>query len=275
MTTATKPLPDHGERRRYLRGCRCSECSNAHYRYMSRYRLDRERGQHRRVDSAPAAAHVRTLLNAGWNQRQIADAAQCAHRVIADLAAKRQATTLPRISTRILAITPHPVPAPAQYADATGTIRRVCALIAMGYPINHLAAAIGIWPANLGRIARGELTQVSVPTAKATAAAYRELSRRPGPSQAARNRAKREGWHGPLAWDSDTIDDPSAQPDTEGEGTDQARKRDSLRPEEIRHLAGFQLSAHSIALQVGLPVKDVEGRLAKIHAERDRKQVAA
>lgn len=210
----TRTPPAHGERRCYLRGCRRPECSDAHYRYMSRYRLDRERGQQRRVDSAPTADHIRTLLDAGWNKRQIAAAARCSHRVVTDLAARRYPNVLPRIADGVLAIAPHSVPAPAQYADATGTIRRVRALTAMGYPIAHLSTAIGIWPANLGRIARGELTQVTVATAKATTAVYRELCRRPGPSQAARSRAEREGWHGPIAWGAD-IDDPAAEPEVE------------------------------------------------------------
>jgi len=179
---------------------------------MSRYRLDREHGRKRRVDSTPVVNHIRTLLNAGWNQRQISDAAQCANRVIANLASNKQPTTRGDIARRILAISPYPVPAPVQYTDATGTMRRVRALVAIGYPISHIAAAISIWPSNLSRIARGELAQVNVVTASTTTAVYRELSRRPGPSQGARARAQRQGWHGPLAWDTD-IDDPAAQPD--------------------------------------------------------------
>lgn len=215
MTTAVRTPPQHGERRCYLKGCRRPECCNANYRYMSRYRLDREQGQQRHVDATPAADHVRVLLDAGWNLRQIGDAAGCAHRVIADLAHRRQVTVKPRTADGILAIAPYPAPEPAQYIDATGTIRRIRALIAIGYPFHQVAAAIGIWPANLGRIARGELTQVFVSTAKTTTAVYRDLSQRPGPSQAARNRARQEGWHGPMAWDD--IDDPNCQPGAEVE----------------------------------------------------------
>lgn len=213
MNSATRTPPQHGERRCYLRGCRRPECSAANYRYMSRYRLDRERGKQRYVDATPTADHVRVLLDAGWNLRQIGDAAGCAHRVIADLAHRRQTTVKPSTADGVLAISPYPVPEPAQYVDATGTMRRLQALAAIGYTNRQLAATIGIWPATVGRILHGELTQVLAATARNTTAAYRDLSRRPGPSQRTRSRARQEGWHGPMAWDD--IDDPNALPEVD------------------------------------------------------------
>lgn len=262
----------------YLRGCRLPACSDANYQYMSRYRLDRERGQKRRVDSAPATRHVRTLLNAGWNLRQISDAANCAPRVISCLANGKQTTTRNDIAARILAINPHPVPAPAQYLDATGTIRRVRALVAIGYTIRRLSTEIGIWPANLARIARGELAQVTVSTADATKRVYRELSRRPGASSAAQAHAQREGWHGPLAWD-DNIDDPAAVPDT-GDVQDPELKRDELaaiRREEIWLLATAGADNDEIARRVGVAPSTVQGVRASLRgAKRQRgKQVVA
>jgi hypothetical protein len=273
MSATVRTAPKHGERACYLRGCRLSACCDANYRYMSRYRLDRERGQKRRIDSSPAANHVDTLLAAGWNKRQIAEAARCAAHVVTDLAVRRHAFILPRISASVLAIAPYPVPPAAQYVDATGTTRRIRALIAIGYPISHIAEALGIWSASTARIARGELAQVTVPTAKATVALYSELRWRPGPSQDARNRALRDGWYGPLAWDD--IDDIAAEPDIEGAGYQAPDpRRNPQRSEEIRHLASFGYSADSIAKQVGLSVKDVKTRLGKIRAEKAKAAAA-
>lgn len=273
----TKPPPPHGERARYIRGCRCDACSDANYRYMSRLRLEYEHGHTRRVNSAPVADHVRTLLTAGWNQRQIADAARCAQRIIGSLATDSQPTTHGDIAARILAIKPHPVPPPAQYADATGTTRRVRALVAIGYPVSHLATAIGIWPANLSRIARGDLAQVTVGTANATARVYRELSRRPGPSQRTRIRAQREGWHGPLAWED--IDNPDEQPDT-ADVPDAELKRDELaarRRAEIELLHTACLTDDEIAARVGVATSTVHGIRTELRrgAKRDRTKQAA
>jgi hypothetical protein len=244
---------------------------------MSRYRLDREHGQKRRTDAAPAAAHVRTLLAAGWNLRQISDAADCAPRVVSYLAHDRQATTRKDIAERILAISPHPAPAPAQYVDATGTVRRVRALVTMGYTLRQLSAEIGIWPANLARIARGELAQVTVGTADATAGVYRRLGRRPGPSRTAAARARRDGWHSPLAW-GDDIDDPAVHPDT-AETPGPELKRDELaaqRREEIWLLATAGADNDEIALRVGVAPSTVQGVRASLRGvKRDRKKVAA
>lgn len=256
MTTVTHPA----SRACYLRGCREPGCCDANYRYMKRLRLDHEHGHKRRVGSSPAANHVRMLLSTGWNQRQIADAAHCAHRIVGSLANDTQRTIHGSIASRIIAINPYPVPAPAQYTDPTGTMRRVRALVALGYPISHLAAAIGIWPANLSRIAHGDLAQVTVGTADATKRVYRELSRRPGPSQRTRIRARREGWHGPLAWD-DNIDDPTAEPDTT-DMPDPELKRDelaALRREEIWLLATAGESNDEIARRLGVAVSTVQG----------------
>jgi transcriptional regulator with XRE-family HTH domain len=271
--TATHPA----SRACYLRGCREPGCSDANYRYMSRYRLDREHGQKRRTNAAPASSHVRTLLDAGWNQRQISDAAQCAHRVVASLANNRQPTVHADLAARILAINPHPVPAPAQYVDATGTTRRIRALVAIGYTLRQLSKEIGIWPANLARIARGELAQVTVGTAASTAGVYRRLGRRPGPSRTAAARARRDGWHSPIAW-GDNIDDPNAEPDVPPV-VDTALKRDELaaiRREEIWILATAGADNEEIARRVGVAPSTVQGVRASLRGvKRDRKAVAA
>jgi plasmid maintenance system antidote protein VapI len=242
---------------------------------MARYRLDRQRGQQRRIDSTTARATITPWLNAGWSYTALAALIGCSDTVIVDLVAGKprlNAATAERIQ-RLPAQPGQPVG--RSYTDGTGTIRRARALVRIGYRINVIAKEIDIHPDALSRLINRDESVVLVSTALAMSAAYKRWAWRPGPCKQARSRAQRLGWHGPMAWDADTIDDPAAQPDTEGEGADEARKRNNDRPAEIKHLAGFGFSAHTIGRQVGLPEKDVEGRIAKLHAERNRKQVAA
>lgn len=91
--------------------------------------------------------------------------------------------------------------------DATGTHRRLRALMAIGWRSRDLAPRIG-W-------ASGELDTIfRRPTVRRITAArvqsvYQQLADHPGPSQQTRRRAERAGWLAPLWWDDDTIDNPS------------------------------------------------------------------
>jgi lambda repressor-like predicted transcriptional regulator len=228
MTTATRPRPataklpppEHGERRCYQHGCRQPECSDAHYRYMSRLRLDHARGNRRRVPSAPASDHVQALSQAGWSLGQIAAAAHCQPRTISDLLARRYPTTHGDIANRILATTITISTAPSRtHTDATGTIRRVQALMAIGHTMLSVANAIGMAPTALSNVSNGKHPTVTIATALATADLYKRWANTPGTNNRARNRAAHHGWPPPAAWDD--IDNPHARPDWTGHcGTD-------------------------------------------------------
>ncbi|MFJ4738753.1 hypothetical protein [Streptomyces sp. NPDC088775] len=218
----TKTAPQHGERSCYLRGCRRPECCTAHYRYMSRYRLDAARGNPRRVASAPATAHVRDLIAQGWSRSQIADVSGCTEGAIVRVARGVHPTIRADLSRRILAAQPtiRTVNERSSVA-AIGTIRRVRALIAIGHPLIAVAEASGITKTALGHIVNHENDTLTARHARAVAATYRAWSIRPGVSARARMRAARLGWAPPAAWDDDAIDDPAATPDWTGScGTD-------------------------------------------------------
>jgi hypothetical protein len=91
--------------------------------------------------------------------------------------------------------------------DATGTRRRLQALIAIGWPRRALAERLGTRPANILRQRR-----VRAGTARRVARVYDQLSMTPGPDPRCAEAARRRGWAPPLAWDDDQIDDPRAQP---------------------------------------------------------------
>lgn len=98
------------------------------------------------------------------------------------------------------------------YVDPTGTQRRLRALVAIGYPTRTLATLLG-WTGNIGRVLWGDHL-INRKTARRVAEIYDELSEIPGPSDASRRAAKRAGYVPPAAWDDETIDDPSAEPNT-------------------------------------------------------------
>ncbi|MER7806125.1 hypothetical protein [Streptomyces sp900116325] len=222
MTART--APQHGERRCYLRGCRRTECLNAHYRYMSRYRLDRQQGAGtRRIPAEPAAQHVQTLYEAGWTTGQIAVAAECADRTVADLLHRKNKTIRKDLAARILNARPTLAALPgATKVDATGTIRRAQALMAIGHSLTSIANAMGVSHYTvLGNILNGLRPTVTVATARSAASVYRKLAEVPGTAQRARNVAAERGWPPPAAWDDERIDDPTATPDWTGHcGTD-------------------------------------------------------
>lgn len=96
--------------------------------------------------------------------------------------------------------------------DATGTRRRIRALIRMGWRYKDMDSWLGYRSANTHNLNRSDTLHVHLETAGAVKRMYDELSMRIGPSVRNRAVAERWGWASPLAWDDDTIDDPAARP---------------------------------------------------------------
>ncbi|MEV5300281.1 hypothetical protein [Amycolatopsis methanolica] len=84
-----------------------------------------------------------------------------------------------------------------------GTRRRIRALQASGYPMDYLAAQLGITRNGAGRLAhllkRGQLT-VRRELAEQVTALYERLAGTPGPSRAMRTLARRAGHATPAQW---------------------------------------------------------------------------
>lgn len=99
--------------------------------------------------------------------------------------------------------------APLQ-VDATGTRRRLAALMALGWTYPTIAAELGVYPSRVSQLMRTK--QVHSVTAAAVTAVYDRLSTRRGPSERRARMAARHGWPPPLGWDEDTIDDPASTP---------------------------------------------------------------
>lgn len=86
------------------------------------------------------------------------------------------------------------------YVDATGTVRRIRALQALGWRYRDIDEAAGRggrnWAHNLTTQAR-----VHLDTAELVEAVYDRLSMTPGPSDRVRKHAQKMRWAPPLAWD--------------------------------------------------------------------------
>lgn len=228
--TTTAHIPSRGC---YQRGCRLQQCADINYQYMSRLRLEHHRGRRRRTNATQTRHHIERLIAADWTQAQIARAAGLAHHLIGDI---RRGRPEVKNSTAlaILSVPIGPAPTDTRDVDATGTMRRLRALVVIGWPIEQLSPQLGIYPTALGNIARGELEHVRATTADTVALHYQHLIRTPGPSNRSRILARKKGWHGPAAWDD--IDDPACKPDSAPIELG-FRERAVLRREEIVHLA--------------------------------------
>lgn len=160
------------------------------------------------------------------------------------------------------------------YADATGTRRRVQALMRNGWPLAKLAARLGV-SREFETVARGETGQVYPATAEAVRALYDELWDQSPPREArydrmgstrARNRAIALGYQPVGAWDDSPgphfIDDPAAVP-VPGCVRQDKRQYGSLT-EEAAELAGHGEHPEMIAVRLGTSVKSVERTLTRI-----------
>ncbi|WP_170963556.1 hypothetical protein [Cellulosimicrobium cellulans] len=209
----------HGTRGCYVQDeCRCIPCTTANSEYEAQRTRERAYGRTAFVDAAAAVKHARELMNAGLGSRRIAELAGVSRSTLAALLRGARTTTRQSIVDKLLAV---PMPtlddlAPGATTDATGTTRRVRALIAHGWSVTALADRTGIDRQVLDAAANAIRPSVAVSTARAVRVAYDELWAAPVPESPGKtralNRARREGWPPPLAWDDDEIDDPAALP---------------------------------------------------------------
>jgi hypothetical protein len=286
VTTATRPAeaPHHNNLTCYVQyRCRLSACVERKRAYDRNITRQQAYGRWQPyVDATPARHHILGLRQAGIGIDRISELTGLSSAIINGILytlgdKPRRKYLRHETAAKILALTAeHATP---DRIAATGTRRRIQALVAAGWPKQVIAAGAGVNVNTVGRIVRQDM--VLARTAYAVAALYDRLRVQapedhgitPWIANRGRRHAAAQGWHGPLAWDGN-IDDPAAQPDTTGQcATHVAPKRDKNRNDEIQHLAGFGISHNEIARRVGLEPKDVTERLKK-WAKEDRDQQA-
>ncbi|MEU2426969.1 hypothetical protein ABZ619_39155 [Streptomyces sp. NPDC007851] len=140
---------------------------------------------------------------------------------------------------------------PTSVISSIGSRRRLQALATLGWTLRALAPRC--------RLSEGQLAYVmqSPTTSAAVAVTIRDLynelwHRSPDESEVkgyitrrAKTIAARSGWHGPLAWDDDTIDDPKVRPRRgrkDDGGVDMAKVMRRLEGENLP-LSGWENTA--------------------------------
>ena len=182
------------------------------------------------VDATPARSQVQAYAREGIGYRQIARLAGIHESTINTLLYGNPRNPPP---TRIQATTAAAILAvravPEQLSgntrvDATGTLRRLQALVAAGWSQPRLARHLGMRQPNFSTLMLHQ-DKVSLATVRAVIALYDELWNEPPPERCraekyaatrARNYARKRGWVVAGWWDDTPgphcIDDPQARP---------------------------------------------------------------
>jgi transcriptional regulator with XRE-family HTH domain len=227
------------------------------------------------VDAGPARARVREFGEVGIGWRRVAMLAGLHAAVVSKLLygdpRRGQAPCKrirPETAAKILALeVSAELVAEGTPIDATGTKRRVHALVACGWSQQKLAARLGMAGSNFHLCITSE--RVTAGTARKIAALYDELWDQPPPESTqhekvaasrSRRHARERGWPPPMAWDDDTIDDPDAEP--EGTDIDHAPRLGLPPAEDLLWLADIE-SVTEIARRYRVRESSVKTALAR------------
>lgn len=263
----------HGRAKYVMEGCRCDVCRAANAEYQRHRSRQRAYGRPLSVDAEPVRQHLLALRNTGIGRRRAAELAGVSHSAVSHILygqtgyppAKR---IRPETAAKILAIDPADIRrfTDKTRVDITGSRRRLQALVASGRTQRELAVRLGITPANFW-IFMHRQTGITVAKQRQISELYDELWNRPpadgSSARHARAYAKRHGWAPPLAWDDDTIDDPTAEP----AGVEEVRRKpggqSKLPPsDELRWLLSQQ-SLRSVAQRYGVRPDTIEQALRR------------
>ncbi|WP_381801034.1 hypothetical protein [Streptomyces niveus] len=237
MTTETRTMPEHGTlHRRKTYKCDCEPCLARDREYTNtRARLKAYGRWQPFVDAEPTRQHLRMLMSYGIGWQRVSRMSGVSNGSVSQIlygsygSSKSGPTKRVRTQTadRICAIRPTlDNVAPSARIDATGTRRRLQALVANGWPQLRLGAQLGAHH----RLVWGQIRKdiVEGATAHQVRDLYDQLWNvdpatrgvHPRYITQAKSIAAREGWAPPGAWDDDYIDSPAAKPDL-GEHVDQ------------------------------------------------------
>ncbi|MFN2636833.1 MAG: helix-turn-helix domain-containing protein [Gemmatimonadaceae bacterium] len=175
------------------------------------------------VDAEIVRTHVLKLCATGLSYYQVADMAGVSRDTVSRFLYGKpsygQAPTqrmTPRNAAALMAVQPWSLP-PGGFVPAVGTLRRLRALVAIGWPVGCIARRLEAHEERLRRLVAGIAGgQVTVSTARRVRAIYDELwdadpvaaGVTRSASTFARRRAQAMGWLSPQAWDDDLIDLP-------------------------------------------------------------------
>ncbi len=259
----------HGTREAYVLDiCRCPECRQANAAAEQERRREIAYGRWQPfVDAEPARQHLRALSERGIGLRRAAQLSGVAYTTLATLlygAPSAQAAPSRQIrqdtACRLLALSLDDAP-PADGAriDATGTRRRIQALVAIGWTITGLADQLGRDVTSIRHTLRRD--QVTAATAAIVAELYDRLWNTPPEESTpqrrtaaanARAMARANSWLPPMAWD-DIDADP--EPDPSRPSTAPADQDDDLDDLDLDIVTDRVAAGQAVQLEPG-PVRD-------------------
>lgn len=264
-------MAEHGTHAHYsIGGCRCFPCRQAHYEYNSYRDKQIAYGRWNRwAEADPVREHVRSLMAQGIGWRRIALFADInvnsLNRIL--YAKPVQKRIRLDIAEKLLAVQPSLEAIGCTTAiDATGTKRRLQALVAVGWSQAKIGARLGINATNVGRMLGSD--RVTAGSARSVRDLYERMWNEAPPEEdwrdkiaanRARGYATERGWAPPMAWD-ENIEDPAAEP--EGVGSD---KRRGKLPcvEDLEWLVQGGDSIEVLAARYGVELDAVRQKLAR------------
>jgi hypothetical protein len=218
-------MPDHGDARRYRRGCTCPRCTAAATADAKKWKFHRDNGRSGFIPAERVIRYVWRLRYAGVTDAEIREQARLSpphlYQIIRTGAPVRHST-----AARIFAI---PVPdttnTPSRngaFVPSLGTMRRLQTLTAEGWPARELERRLNVGNGYVAYLIRESGDTVRLFTAAAIRGLYGHLEGLApeahgvprSAAQSARNRAAKKGWATAAYWDADDFDNPDFTPAT-------------------------------------------------------------
>lgn len=220
----------HGTRQCYRTcGCRRQECreADAAARREAQNKRDAGKSTTHPVDAAPVRKHLEKLIESGWGTRAISEMTgvnvSALVRTVYGINGVPQVHVRADSAEKLLAFNPPPRHkfdgTSIETTDATGSRRRLQALVALGFSLNVLADYAGYSRSYFKDLTKKD--RISVQRAVAVTDLYEKLwNRKPLPETKeqrhsvimAKKAALAKGWLPPMAWDDAGIDNPDYQP---------------------------------------------------------------
>ncbi|MFG2352637.1 hypothetical protein [Streptomyces sp. NPDC048521] len=268
MTTTVKrrqPIPadafDHGDARRYRRGCTCRPCTDAATAEARRWKYLRSTGRGGIVTASKVIRHIWKLRAAGMTDLEIRAQAKLSPAHLYQII-RLGGTVRHTTATRILTIQPPKIDGPSRngaHVPSLGTLRRLQTLNAEGWPCKELDRRLNTGTGYTAYLLRNKADTVRFSTADTVRHLYADLDGlapeehgvSPVNARLTRARAAANHWARAAYWDDDDFDDPNFTPAVSDEqlGRDQLG---ALRRAEIAHLITFNLPHADIAARLGM-----------------------
>ncbi len=133
----------HGQRLRYMAGCRCFQCRRANSQYEADRKIARAAGDWNGIVPAVAARnHLRKLSRLGVGRRAVQAATDIGDTILQEIKTGRRLHIRARTARKILAVTAAAISDRA-LVPAGPLWTAIDALVALGYPKRFLAHQLG------------------------------------------------------------------------------------------------------------------------------------